>query len=75
MRAHGSYRKLLDLIGFADIDAVHADFSRVRFGDLGGHRLQSRFIAVGQRQIAAARGKLERQRPADAVGRAGHGGG
>ena len=32
-------------------------------------------VAVGKREIAAARGKLERKRPADAAGGAGHGGG
>ena len=45
------------------------------FCNLGGDRLQSRLVAVGQREIAAARRKLERQRPADTTGRAGHGGG
>jgi len=35
----------------------------------------ARLVAIGQRQIAAARRQLERQRPADTAGGAGHGGG
>ena len=45
------------------------------FGDLGGDRLQPRLVAVGQRQIAAARREFKRQRPADAAGSTGDGGG
>src|SRR6266404_3702549 len=40
---------------------------------LGGDALQSRLIAIRQRQVAAARRELERQRPADTTGGAGHG--
>jgi hypothetical protein len=43
--------------------------------DLGGDRLQSGLVAIRQRQVAAARGELKRQRPADAAGGAGDGGG
>ena len=68
-------REILDLAGFADIDAVHGDFSRMGFGDLGGHRLQPRLVAIRQREVGAARRKLKRQRPADTTGGAGHGGG
>jgi hypothetical protein len=38
--------------------------------ELGGGRGQSRLVAVGNREIAAARGKLHCQRPADAARRA-----
>ena len=52
-----------------------ATLRAARLGDLGGDRLQPGLVAVGQRQVAAARGQFERQRAADAAGRAGHGGG
>src|ERR1700676_710918 len=48
---------------------------RMGFGDFGGDSLQSRLVAIGQRQVAAARRELKRQRPADTTGRAGDGGG
>src|SRR6478736_4823814 len=70
-----SFREGFDLAGFGDVDAVHGDFSRMGFGDLGGDRLQSCLVAVRQRKIAAARRQLKRQRPADAAGGAGEGGG
>src|SRR3954453_1637855 len=47
---------------------------RMAAADLGGDALQARFVAIGQRQVAAARRKLERQRAADPAGRAGQGG-
>ena len=47
----------------------------MRLGDLGGDRLQAGLVAVRQREVAAARGELQRQRAADATGRAGDGGG
>ena len=66
-----------DLRGLADIDAVHRDLAcdlRLRLGDLGGDRLQAGLVAIGEREIAAARGEFQRQRPADAAGGSGHGG-
>ena len=68
-------REILDLAGLADIDAVRADLALAVAADLGGDRLQPGLVAIGQRQIAAARGELQRQRAADAAGRAGDGGG
>ena len=67
-------RKCLDLLGFGDIDAVHTDlsgtgFGDLGFGDLGGERLQTRLVAVGERKVAAARGELQRQGPANAARR------
>jgi hypothetical protein len=67
-------REIGDLAGLADVDAVHRDLARSGLGDLGGDRLQAALVAVRQRQISAARRKLERQRPADTTGGAGHGG-
>ena len=75
MRRGGGGRKILDLAGFADVDTMHRDLLLVSAGNFRGERLQPRFVAIGQRQIAAARGKLERQRPADTAGGAGDGGG
>ena len=75
MGRDGGLREGLDLPGHADIDVVHRDLALLlRFADLGGQRLQAGLVAVSQRQVAAARGKLERQRPADATGGAGYGG-
>ncbi len=68
-------REGFDLARLGDVDAVHGDFSRMRFGDLRGDRLQSGLVAIRQRQVAAARGQLKRQRPADAACRAGDGSG
>jgi hypothetical protein len=68
-------REVRDLPRLADIDVVDRDFLRTSPADLGGGRLQPRLVAIGQRQIAAARRQLKRQRPADAAGSAGHGGG
>jgi hypothetical protein len=45
----------------------------MRAADLGGERLQAGLVAIGQRQVAAARGKFNRERPADPAGGAGHG--
>src|SRR5882724_5415297 len=66
-------RELGDLAGLADIDAVDADLLRPGAANLGGHTRQPGFVAIGEGEIAAARGKLDRQRPADAAGGAGHG--
>jgi hypothetical protein len=75
MRRDGSFSKILDLAGLADVDAVGADFPlRMILSDLGGDLLQPGLVAIGERQIAAARGKLQRQGAADAAGGAGHGG-
>ena len=68
-------RERRDLAGLADIEAMYRHLSRLALGDLGGDRLQSRLVAIGQRQVAAARRQLERQRAADAAGRAGYGSG
>ena len=70
----GRVREFLDLGGLADIDAVGRDLARACLGDLGGDRLQPGLVAVGQRQVAAARGQLQRERAADAAGGAGDGG-
>ncbi len=42
--------------------------------DLGGELLQPGLVAVGEREVAAACGQLQRERAADAAGGAGHGG-
>jgi len=39
-----------------------------RRSNLGGERLQSGFVAIGEREIAAAPAELDRQRTADAAG-------
>jgi hypothetical protein len=70
----GRGREFLDLGGLADIDAVGGDLARAGLADLGGHLLQPGLVAVGERQVAAARGQLQRERAADAAGGAGHGG-
>ncbi len=75
MGGDGGFCEVRDLLRLADIDAVGRDLWRTSPADLGGGRLQPRVVAIGQRQIAAARRQLERQRPADAAGSAGHGGG
>jgi len=66
-------REVFDLFGFADVDPMNRDLLRRVAGDLGRQRRQPRVVAIRQRQVAAARGKLERQRPADATGRSGYG--
>src|SRR6185369_17610982 len=71
---NGGLREFLDLGGLADIDAVGRYLARARFADLGGHLLQPGLVAVGKRQVAAARRQLQGQRAADAAGGAGHGG-
>ena len=65
----------LDLAGLGNIEAVRADLALAVAGDLGGDLLQPGLVAIGQRQIAAACGELQRQRAADAARRAGDGGG
>src|SRR5207342_3400812 len=69
-----SLRKILDLAGLADVDAMDADFPPGNFSDLGGDLLQPGLVAIGERKIAAACGQLQRQSAADAAGGAGHGG-
>src|SRR6185295_19343645 len=71
---NGRFREFLDLGGLADIDAVGRDLARASLADLGGHLLQPGLVAVGEREVAAARGQFERERAADAAGGAGHGG-
>src|SRR5580698_3493574 len=75
MRRDRRRRKVDDLLRLRDVDAMGGDLARSAFGDLGGDRLQAALVAIGQRQIAASRGKFQRQRTADATGRAGDGGG
>jgi len=65
----------LDLAGLGNIEAVRADLALAVAGNLGGDLLQPGLVAIGQRQIAAACGELQRQRAADAARRAGDGGG
>ena len=76
MRGDRLARKARDLVGLGDIDAVKADLALVGLGDLGGSRLKSGFVAVGERKIRPACGEFDRQRPADAARRTrdGHGG-
>ena len=57
----------------ADVDAMHRDLLRMCAVDLGGDRRKPGFVAIGQRQVAAARRKLERQRASDPTGGAGQG--
>ncbi len=72
--AMAALREFLDLGGLADIDAVGRYLARGGLADLGRHLLQPGLVAVGERQVAAARGQLQRERAADAAGGAGHGG-
>ena len=72
--AMAALRKFLDLRGLADIDAMRRDLAPARLADLGGDLLQPGLVAIGEREVAAARGQLQRQRAADAAGGAGHGG-
>ena len=68
--------KSCDLLRLADIDAVYRDFCAARRWPISAASVcQSGLVAIGQRQVAAARGKLQRQRPADATGRTGDGSG
>jgi hypothetical protein len=67
--------KILDRLRLRDVNAVGRHLGRARFGDLGGCRLQAGLVAIGQREVAAARGQFQRERAADAAGGAGHGGG
>ena len=66
-------RERLDLLAIADIDAVHGNPLRMGAADLGGDGLQAGLVAIRQRQVAAARGKFNRERPADPAGGACHG--
>src|SRR5438445_13370594 len=74
MGGNGRLREFLDLAGLADVDAVGRYLARARFADLGGDLLQPGLVAIGERQVAAARGQLQRERAADAAGGAGQGG-
>ena len=74
MRGDRSLREILDLRGLADIDAMRADLAPGNFSDLGGDLRQPGLVAIGEREVAAARGQFQRQRAADAAGGAGHGG-
>ena len=67
-------RKILDLAGLADVDAMRADLPPGNFSDLGGDLLKPGLVAIGERKIAAARGQFQREGAADAAGGAGHGG-
>src|SRR5438445_11005196 len=60
-------RKVCDLLGLADIDAVRRDLALRHFGDLGGNRLQAGLVANCQREVAAAHREVQRPRPADAA--------
>ena len=74
MGGDGSRCKILDLCGLADVDAIRGDLAPGILADLGGDLEQPGLVAIGEREIAAARGQFERQRAADAAGGAGHGG-
>ena len=69
-------RKGCDRLALADIDPVKADFSCEKFWRFRRDRLQAGLVAVGEREISPARGKLDRECPADAAcgTRDGHGG-
>src|ERR1700722_10313086 len=73
MGRYGRGREVGDLPGLADVNAMQRDF--LFCADFSRNRLQPGLVAIGQRQVAAARGKLDRQRPADAARGAGDGGG
>src|SRR3954454_12619480 len=73
MRGGGLTRELRDVVGLADVDAMQADLACG--SDLGRERLQPGLVAIGEREIAAAPRKLDRQRTADAACRSGDGGG
>ena len=64
---YGRARELFDLFGVRDIDAVNRDPPCMRGRHRFGNRLQTAGVDVGQRQIAAARRKFQRERPADAA--------
>jgi hypothetical protein len=55
MRGGGGAREFRDLGRLADIDRVHRDLLRMAAADLGADALQARLVAIGQRQVAAAR--------------------
>ena len=79
MRRSRGVREIGDLAGLADVDAMRGDLSfgrrGMRLGDLGGDQLQPGLVAIGEREIGAARRQFERQRAADAARRPGHSGG
>ncbi len=72
--AMAASRECGDLVRLGNVDAMDRDFRRAGFSDFGRQRLQAGLIAIGQREIAAARGQFLRQRAADAAGSAGQGG-
>jgi hypothetical protein len=57
-----------NLRGLADVDAMRRELDLVRLADLGGDRLQARLLTIGEREVGAARGQLQRQCAADAAG-------
>src|SRR5256885_892062 len=59
----------------AGVEAVRRGLALAVAADFGGDGLQPGLVAIGQRQIAAARGQFQRQGTADAACRAGDGGG
>ena len=75
MRGYRGLCELGDLSGLANIKPMDGDLSLVRPCDLGGNRLQAGLIPIGDGEIATAPGKFQRQRTADAAGRACHGSG
>ena len=60
--------EIRNLVALADVQAVQADLPRRGPRDLGADLLQAGLVAVSERNIAAARRKLDRQRAADAAG-------
>lgn len=73
MRGGRLTRELRDVVGLADIDAMQAELACG--ADLGRERLQPGLVAIGEREIAAAPCKLDRQCAADAACRSGDSGG
>ncbi len=84
MGGGSSLREVGDLGWIGDIETVGRHLAALSLAglrcvglglaDLGGDGLQSGLVAVGQRQIAAARGQFKRERPADPARSAGYGG-
>jgi hypothetical protein len=75
MRAGRGPSEFLDRLRVAHVENMRRDLARMGVRDLAGDRLQGCAVAVGQRQVATARGEFNRERAADAVGGAGDGGG
>src|SRR5689334_23613589 len=68
MRRRCGRRKFLDLRGLGHIDLVRRHLAPA-LGELGGGGGKAGLVAVGNGEIAAARGELDRERPADAARR------